>query len=85
MKGALVVYPNPARDQTTVKVTLPLSSPFVKDLRLRLVSAVGQEVHVHKAMIGENALDLSGLAAGVYYLHLTSVSTWLSGTKLIIE
>jgi len=28
---------------------------------------------------------LRGLAAGVFYLHLTSRSTWLSGTKLIVE
>ncbi len=85
LKGALTVYPNPAHGSTTVNVTLPAGSPFVEDLRLRLVSAQGQEVLVQKAVVGENNLFVEGEAVGLYYLHLTSGSTWLSGTKLIIE
>ncbi|MBL0043426.1 MAG: T9SS type A sorting domain-containing protein [Flavobacteriales bacterium] len=85
LKDALLVYPNPAHGSTTVKVTLPAGSPFAEDLRLRLVSAQGQEVLVQNATVGENQLPLKGLAGGIYYLHLTNGSTWLSGTKLIVE
>jgi Secretion system C-terminal sorting domain len=83
--SALSVYPNPARASTTVKVTLPAGSPFAKDLRLRLVSAEGKEVLEQKAGLGENQLPLHELVGGIYYLHLTNGSTWLSGTKLIVE
>ena len=82
---ALSVYPNPASGNTTVKVTLPNGSPYARELRLRLVSAQGQEVLVQKAAQGENALDVGKLAGGLYYLHITSGSRWLSGTKLMVE
>ncbi|MBK9759187.1 MAG: T9SS type A sorting domain-containing protein [Flavobacteriales bacterium] len=83
--SALSVYPNPAHGSTTVKVALPLGSPFVADLHVRLVNGEGKEVLVQKAVIGENAIPLLGLAAGIYHLHLTSGTTWLSGTKLVVE
>ncbi len=83
--SALSVYPNPARQSTTVKVTLSAGSSLVADLRLRLVSAQGQEVLVQRAAIGENQLSLHELAGGIYYLHLTSGSTWMSGVKLVVE
>ena len=92
LKEALAVYPNPAHGSTTLKVTLPSGSPLLGrgvggevDLRLRLVNAQGQEVLVQKAVVGENNLAVEGEAAGLYYIHLTSGTTWLSGTKLIIE
>ena len=85
LKDALAVFPNPARESTTVKVTLPASSPFIESLRLRLVNAQGQEVLMQKAVLAENNLSVEGEAAGLYYIHLTSGTTWLSGTKLIIE
>ena len=82
---AMSVYPNPAGDRTTVKVTLPAGSPFLEDLQLRLVSSDGREVLVQKATLGENEVSIRGLAAGIHYIHLTSGSTWLSGTKLVVE
>ncbi len=85
LKGALRVYPNPAYGNTTVNVTLPRSTPFLGELRLRMVSAHGQEVIDQQAVQGENQLSLRDLAGGVYYVHLTIGSTWLSGTKLIVE
>jgi hypothetical protein len=83
--SALSVYPNPTHGRSTVKVTLPVGSRLVDELRLRLISAQGQEVLVQEVVVGENTLPLQELAGGIYYLHLTSGSTWLSGTKLIVE
>ena len=34
---------------------------------------------------GENVLDLSGVAAGLYYVHLANGTTWLAGSKLVVE
>ncbi len=85
LRDALAVYPNPARESTTVNVALSAGSSLVADLRLRLVSAQGQEVLVQRAALGENQLSLHGLAGGIHYLHLTSGTTWLSGTKLLVE
>jgi hypothetical protein len=85
LKHALTVFPNPARERTTVNVTLPAGSAFLEYLQLRLVSSDGREVLVQKAAIGENQLSLHELAGGIYYLHLTSGTTWLCGTKLLVE
>ena len=97
LMGALSVYPNPVSlsngsEHTTVKVTLPSGSPLFGRgaggegaLTLRLVSSQGQEVLVQRAVNGENEVSIRGLAAGIYYIHLTSGSTWLSGTKLVVE
>jgi len=41
LKEALAVYPNPAHSSTTVNVTLPRSTPFLGEHRLRMVSAHG--------------------------------------------
>lgn len=85
LKEALEVFPNPVHGTTAVKVTLPVASPFGQELALRLVSAQGQEVLLQRAVVGENELDVRSLAAGVYYLHLTNDSMWLSGMKIIVE
>lgn len=90
LKEAVTVFPNPTSTSTVVKVTLPSGSALLGrgvggegELTLRLVSTQGQEVLVQKAVMGENALDLRALQAGLYYLHLTNGSTWLGGIKLV--
>ena len=85
LKDALSVWPNPARDRATVKITLPQGGSFQDELRLHMVSTQGQEVLAISVVPGENVLDLGRLANGLYYLHLTNGNTWLSGTKLIVE
>ncbi len=85
LRDALQVFPNPARGSATVSVKLAASSHYASDLRLRLVSSHGQQVWESPASRGDNTMDVSGLAAGIYYVHLTSGNTWLSGTKLVVE
>lgn len=85
LKDALSVAPNPAHGRAVVTVSLPLSMSSSGTLRLRMVSAIGQEVLVVSAVVGANDLDIGGLASGLYHVHLTSGSTWLSGTKLVVE
>jgi len=85
LTGALTVYPNPASTSTVVKVTLPTTTRFQQQLMLRLVSAEGREVLAQKATVGENELDVQRLAPGLYYVHLTNGSTWVSGSKLLVQ
>ncbi|QQR87876.1 MAG: T9SS type A sorting domain-containing protein [Flavobacteriales bacterium] len=84
LSDALSVFPNPANGSTTVQVDLPQSLRG-KALRLVLVNAQGQVVLEQAAQDGANTLDLSALSGGLYYVHLASGTTWLSGTKLILE
>ncbi len=82
--NSLAVFPNPAHGSTTAQVQLPQSMRG-KALRLVLVNAQGQMALEQTATEGSNSLDLSGLAAGLYFVHLANATTWLGGTKLIIE
>jgi hypothetical protein len=36
-------------------------------------------------LAGELLLDVQGLAAGTYSLHLSDAHTWIAGKKFIIE
>lgn len=83
--NALSVYPNPAHGSATVQVQLPQSVRGGAALRLVLVNAQGQVVGEQGAADGDNVLDLSGIGAGLYYVHLASGTTWLGGTKLVVE
>ncbi len=88
LKDALSVAPNPVASgaETTVRITLPAA--LRKDpLRLSVVSANGQLVA--EAQLPPNAvtftLTTARYASGLYHLHLTSGSTWVSGAKLVVE
>ena len=82
--NALQVFPNPAHGSTTVNVQLPQSMRG-NTLRLVLVNAQGQVVLEQQATEGEDVLDLSDVAAGLYYVHLAHGATWLAGKKLVVE
>lgn len=68
--AAIAVFPNPASDQTTVRYNFESSV----DLTINVVNTLGQVVKsnvVANAIEGTYTLDVSGLAAGMYMLHLT--------------
>ena len=83
--NALTVFPNPAHGQVQVQVDLPRTLNNTVDLKLTLVNAAGQVALAQAAQVGSNTVDLGALSAGVYYMHLSSNTTWLSGTKLMVE
>jgi energy-coupling factor transporter ATP-binding protein EcfA2 len=85
LSNGLTVYPNPAHGSATVQVRLPQSIRGSTALRLVLVNAQGQVVSEQDAQQGDNILDLSALSAGLYYVHLANGTTWLGGTKLLVE
>ena len=83
--GAISVFPNPAHGSAVVQVQLPPSFRNDPNLQLSVVNAQGQMVHRQSAQQGDNTLDMSTLSAGLYYLHLSTGSTWLAGGKVVVE
>ena len=88
LRGALTVYPNPVAQGGQITVQLTLPEGFRKEpLRLSVVSADGRLLEERDLTPHTSQLTLhtSTYASGLYHLHLTSGSTWLSGTKLVVE
>ncbi|MFZ1686143.1 MAG: T9SS type A sorting domain-containing protein [Flavobacteriales bacterium] len=83
--NSLTVYPNPAHGSATMEVQLPQSMHGNSALRLVLVNGQGQVAMEQAGKEGGNTLDLSGIAAGLYYVHLANGTTWLAGAKLVVE
>lgn len=85
LQGALTVFPNPAHGQVQVEVDLPPSLGRHKDLHLSLINSTGQLVARQAAQEGSNTIALTAFPSGLYYIHLTSGSMWLSGAKLVVD
>jgi hypothetical protein len=89
LSGALKLYPNPVsvNGQVTVELTLPTSVQINTPLRLVLTSMQGQVVRElalptqHDQRV---VLDLGGLAAGLYSVHIADGGRWLTGARLVV-
>ncbi len=83
--GALTIFPNPASEQTTLRLELP---PSVAQLPLQL-SVVGMDGRIVQQRLlsgnGDHTLALHGLAAGVYNVHISSEGKWLTGGKVVVQ
>jgi hypothetical protein len=85
---ALHLYPNPVREQLHVGISLPHGFKTTGPLTLSVTSLEGklvQQVAVPTSAAGEVVLDVSGLASGMYALHLSDAQRWLAGTKFVVE
>ncbi|MBK7754606.1 MAG: hypothetical protein IPI41_18985 [Flavobacteriales bacterium] len=77
LRDALEVFPNPASDQTNVRITLPVGT---KRGNLRLPE--GKLVQEGDRLIaGTHVLDPAAAHRGSSYL----LGPWLSGTKVVVE
>ncbi|WP_169577941.1 T9SS type A sorting domain-containing protein [Salisaeta longa] len=69
----LGTYPNPARQQATVRFAVPARTAD-ETVRLRLYDVLGRQVRTVRAAAGpgrhELTLDVQDLASGVYFLRL---------------
>lgn len=91
--GALRVWPNPVNwanghGQLHVAITLPPKYLAAGEQRLVIVSPTGavvREQRVPTSSPDDVLLDLQGLAAGNYTVHLTDGRRWLAGSKLVLE
>lgn len=86
LREALTVYPNPVArgGAVQVKVELPEHFEAQGQLRLSVSDAAGRLVHEQKVGPGVSSLDLA-LATGLYHLHLSDATRWISGAKLVVE
>ena len=88
MGYALVLYPNPVRDQLHVAIKLPVNFKAEGPLVLTVVSMAGElvrQVTVPTSAPSDVMLDVMGLAAGAYTLHLSDGHTWIAGKKFVVE
>ena len=60
------VYPNPA--SSTIIITRSGNDPFT----IEIFNNIGQRMKVAAANISERSLDVSGLPAGIYFVHITA-------------
>lgn len=89
LQSALVLAPNPAHEQVSIALTLPDGYPLEGAVQAMLLDAQGKEV-LHQNVstnTGElrGMLDVGGLPAGLYYLHLRDGVKWLAGGKVVVE
>ena len=82
---ALRIWPNPAQGQCTVQLDLP-ASIGTGALLLTVVAADGRVAQQHSiAGNGTHPLDLQGLSAGLYHVHVSQGGRWLTGGKVVVE
>ena len=71
------VYPNPAATAATVETASPT--------RLTLLDLTGRRVRTEPALARTHALDLSGLAAGVYLVRAESADGHTGVQRLVVR
>jgi hypothetical protein len=90
LSDALRLYPNPVsvNGQVTVELSLPTSVQINTPLRLVLTSMQGQlvrELALPTQHDQRVVLDLGGLAAGLYSVHVADGGRWLTGAQLVVS
>lgn len=91
MRDALHVYPNPVVRGAVLQVEIKLPSNFTAQgpLRLTVTDALGRLVLEDQLAPGTRSanLPITGALAvpGVYHLHLSDASRWISGATFVVE
>lgn len=88
LRRALTVAPNPVASGGNVQVQLSLPPDFETQgaLRLIVVSSDWRVVHEERLTPHTSALTLhTSFAPGLYHLHLSDATRWLSGAKLVVD
>ncbi len=89
LRDVLKVYPNPVASGGSVTVTLELPQTFKPQgpLQLTVVDALGRLVSKENFTPNNSQLTLhtSTLPSGLYHLHLSDNTRWISGCKLVVE
>ncbi len=87
--GALTLYPNPvgAGQPLQVGIALPAGFTTTGALSLGLVSSQGRLVREQVVPRNANRAELptTGLAPGLYFVHLRDGSRWLCGGRVVVE
>jgi hypothetical protein len=81
---AISIHPNPTSSSATLSLDLP---PELRDeqLGLTLVAQDGRVVYNEVIRgVSEHLLPLDGLPAGLYYVHVSHGSKWLTGSMVAV-
>jgi len=66
VKGAIVIYPNPAKDK--IEITVPGNT---KTLQVQLLNSLGQQLHTYTMQGQYLPIQLGTMLPGMYYLKIT--------------
>ena len=83
MNEYLSIWPNPAGEQLSVSFSPPTAHSVQGALRVTVLDALGRQVLA--APLATSPLDVHHLAAGTYYLHLSTGARWLAGRTFVKE
>lgn len=88
LQGALNVAPNPVLSGSSVQLFVTLPKGFVPQgqLRITITDPQGRLVHAEQLASMEAPFLLrSPSTAGIYHVHLSDATRWISGAKLVVE
>jgi hypothetical protein len=88
LKDALRVWPNPVERGGSVQVSIDLPVNFQPQgaLRLSVVSSDGRLVQEQSIPDNNSMYHLNtNLSAGIYHIHLSDASRWISGAELVVH
>lgn len=80
-KKTFRLYPNPAQD----KVFLEMQEEKGDDVKVEVLSALGQTVLECPYSVAQNGIDISGLENGIYFIYLSAAKARSAPEKLIIS
>ena len=86
----LFIQPNPARNRTTIRFTLPPDFSIPDHSQWVMIDLQGREImrqDLSRSAIqsGDIPLDLSSIAPGIYQIHWIMDSVWLDSVKVVVE
>ena len=87
LDDALNVWPNPNSGIFQLEITFPNELELGSELQLSITNVLGAIVH-QQALPSVHAQTLSisqTLPAGIYHVHVSSGSRYLSGAKMVVE
>ncbi|MGB3869764.1 MAG: T9SS type A sorting domain-containing protein [Flavobacteriales bacterium] len=86
-RDALRVYPNPVPQGGTLQLELNLPASFTPqgELKLTVVNSLGQLVETQAWHGIRQQLAIGQLPAGLYHLHLSDATRWISGGRFVVE
>ena len=88
LRDALAVAPNPVASGGVVQLHLKLPENFAAQgaLRITVVSNDGRVVLEEQLRSATSALIFTApTSAGLYHVHLSDATRWISGAKLVVE
>ena len=87
LRAALHISPNPVAQGGILHLELDLPTSFTPqgELRLTVVNSLGQLVETQPWHGDRQDLAIGQLPPGLYHLHLSDASRWISGGKFVVE